>query len=322
LAGGNDRITDELWYFRTECLKLNPGNSTDGGVAPGDPKQKGYHNYRDKLHALGYGPNEDYSIRYNADLGGPGDCYAAFDWVFNDAKNGRYNTIMMFMSRLRAALDSNDPRLYGFREALGQQDSDANPEGLDFLLRNMRTPDMTHMWHIHFSVLRRYLRDLKAMQAMLSILAGETLATWLSGRSRYGGSTTMGMDYEGWDTPKHVGGRPRDLMLAEVWSILQAGESAYGGQGWLNTTLKAIQEAMAQSAKREDTMQASLAALVKLMSAGGGSADSAAIISALRTAIEEASAREGAIVQGLQGEISLLRKKLSDAAQAEADKLK
>lgn len=322
MAGGNDRITDELWYFRTECLKLNPGNSVDGGIAPGSKNQKGYHNYRDHLHNLGYGPNEDYSIRFNADLGGPGNCFAAFDWVFKDAQSGNYTTIRYYMTLLKAAYDANDPRLYGFREALGQQDADNNPEGLDFLLRNLRTPDMSHMWHIHFSVLRRYLRDLRAMQAMLSILANESLSTWLSGRSRYGGNSTMGMDYEGWDTPKHVGARPRDLLIEEAWSILQVGESAYGGKGWLNTTLEALVSAVAESAKRESAMGASMSTLVQLLTKSGGSADAATIINALQASINDASSRETLVVQSLQAELAKLRKQLAEGAQAEADKLK
>jgi len=175
------RITDALWYFRTQCLALQSGTQ-DGGITV---EQPGYHGTRNWM--IVNRPN-DYSIRFAPDKLGPGDKAAAFDWTFPDAQSGRYGTIITYGSRVRDAHQARDPRAYGFREVLIQADADGNAEGYDFLLWSTRTPDDSHLWHGHFSVLRQYLNDMTAMRGMLSILAGEPLSTWQAGRSRYGGT--------------------------------------------------------------------------------------------------------------------------------------
>lgn len=177
------RITPALWYFAEGCLALHPGTRNGGIVA----QQPGYHCWRDWL--VNNRPN-DYSIRYGPDKLGPGDKSAAFDWTFPDAQRGAYGTIIRYGERVRAAHQSRDERAYGFREVLIQADWDNDAEGYDFYLGSVRTPDSSHLWHGHFSVLRQFLNDMRAMQGMLSILAGESLATWRAGGSRYGGTGT------------------------------------------------------------------------------------------------------------------------------------
>lgn len=181
------RITDALWYFAESCLAMQPGTQYGGIVAA----QKGYHGWRDWL--IENGLLNDYSIRFAPDKLGPGDKSAAFDWTFPDAQRGQYGTIIRYGSRVRAAHQSRDPRAYGFREVLIQADSDGDAEGYDFYLWNTRTPDSSHLWHGHFSVLRQYLNDFNAMNGMLSILAGESYETWRSGQSRYGGTGVQDM---------------------------------------------------------------------------------------------------------------------------------
>lgn len=342
-AKNNDRITDAIWYFQEQCIKLSPG-SKSGGIGPGDPEQKGYHNYPSKLYAVGYNSSTDYSIRYAPDLEGPSDKYAAFDWVFPDAQNGNYSTIRLYMTRIKDAFDNSDSRLDGFREALGQQDADSNPEGFDFLLNSTRTPDMTHMWHIHFSILRKYVNDFFRMNAMLSVLAGESLYTWLSGRSRFGGGINVGSgDKTQMIIEKKIGGNSSYWISdgityrtftswpsVEAWEVAQgprrvvtseaefrdlAGAPAAGDITWL-------QVAMAESAKREASASAALDAMLKLLGQGGGSPDSAAIISAVREAIQVASDRETAAVANLQNELAEMHQRMAEAAQAEADRLK
>lgn len=181
------RITAALWYFRNSCLALQPG-TRDGGITV---EQPGYHGTRNWM--VVNRPN-DYSIRYGPDKLGPGDKAAAFDWTFPDAQRGQYDTIIRYGGRVRTAHQSRDPRAYGFREVLIQADSDLSAEGYDFLLWSTRTPDGSHLWHAHFSVLRQYLNDYNAMNGMLSILAGESLETWRGGSSRYGGTEVVDMD--------------------------------------------------------------------------------------------------------------------------------
>lgn len=176
------RITDALWYFAQECLAMQPGTQYGGIVAA----QPGYHGWRDWL--IANGRSGDYSIRYAPDKLGPGDKSAAFDWTFPDAQSGRYGTIITYGARVREAWRIGDARAYGFREVLIQADADSDAEGYDFYLDSTRTPDDSHLWHGHFSVLRQFLNDFGAMNGMLSILAGESLTTWRAGQSRYGGT--------------------------------------------------------------------------------------------------------------------------------------
>jgi hypothetical protein len=176
------RITPALWHFVESCLALQPGTQNGGTFAD----KPGYHNTRNNL--INQGRTNDYSVRYGPDKLGPGDKTAAFDWTFPDAQNGQYGTIIRYGERVREAHRTNDPRAYGFREVLIQADWDNDAEGYDFYLDSTRTPDSTHLWHGHFSVLRQFLNDVNAMNGMLSILAGESLETWRAGRSRYGGS--------------------------------------------------------------------------------------------------------------------------------------
>ncbi len=176
-------ITPALWHFAQSCLAMQPGTEFGGIVAT---NQGGYHNTRNNL--INQGRTNDYSIRYGPDKLGPGDKCAAFDWTFPDAQRGDYGTIIRYGERVRAAYQSRDPRPYGFREVLIQADWDNDAEGYDFYLGTTRTPDSSHLWHGHFSVLRQFLNDMNAMNGMLSILAGESLSTWQAGRSRYGGT--------------------------------------------------------------------------------------------------------------------------------------
>ncbi len=163
-------IAPALSAFAGSCLALSPG-SQHGGIEPGDPNQGGYHNSRDKLNALG--KTGDYSLRYPWDKRGNSSRARAFDWTFPDAQRGNYSTIRRFMTRIKEAFDRRDPRLTGWREALGQQDADANPEGFDFAAWSTRTPDMSHMWHIHFSIMNEFVDDVWPYTNMLSILRGD-----------------------------------------------------------------------------------------------------------------------------------------------------
>lgn len=168
-------ISAEMWRFRTYCLWLEPGSQdVDSGIYA---NKAGYHNTRKNLLA---NPNwrNDYSIRLPADKEGPADKAAAFDWTFRTAQGGNYSRIIFYSDRVEAAFNRRDPRLYGFREVLCQADTDLQAEGFDFVSWTTRTPDDSHLWHMHFSKLRKYINDRRSYDAMLSILSGQSLADW------------------------------------------------------------------------------------------------------------------------------------------------
>lgn len=162
------RITAEMWRFTQACVALEPNDSVNAGVYGDKP---GYHNTRNGLIADGL--RNDYSIQSAADKDGPGDKAAAFDWTFRSAQGGNYAKISKYGARVLQAYRDFDPRLHGWREFLGQTDTDNPPEGLDFPGHFTRVPDDTHRWHIHFSIQRRYVSEWYVYANMLSILQGK-----------------------------------------------------------------------------------------------------------------------------------------------------
>jgi hypothetical protein len=181
-------ITDEMWWF-VEQLDLLDGADTVFAGAWGDFKPGGhcdaYNLWWHKNKAGQYDWRNDYTLKLPDDkvLGTDLEHYgAAVDLTFRSAQNGDMRTIRKYGSRIRAAWVARDPRLKGWREVLIQGDADAPADGYDFVSWTERTPDSTHTWHGHWTVLRKYLRQITIYQAMLSILRGETLAQWLAGR--------------------------------------------------------------------------------------------------------------------------------------------
>jgi hypothetical protein len=163
------RITAQMWAFWAAFKALEP-TALLGGIYA---NKAGYHNQRAAL------PSTDYSVRDAIDRKGPSDKAAAIDLTFPDAQAGRYGTIDRYSSRLLASgQDKNDERGDYLKEFFGQADSDSGVEGWDFRRGVASTSDSSHLWHIHISVTRAHLTDPKAFRALLSILAGESVATW------------------------------------------------------------------------------------------------------------------------------------------------
>ena len=161
-------IAPTMEAFARECVRLSPG-SQNGGIAPGDPNQGGYHNSRDKLRALG--KTGDYSLRHPWDNRGNSSRARAFDWTFPDAQAGRYDTIRRYGNRVRDAYNRRDYRLTGWREVLIR--TDAGIQGFDFVGWYVRTPDGTHGWHGHFSIMNEFVDEVWPYNNMLSILRGD-----------------------------------------------------------------------------------------------------------------------------------------------------
>lgn len=165
-------ITDEMWYFWTEFKKIEPTVEL-GGIYADKP---GYHNTR-----AGNSPS-NYSVILPPDKLGPSDKAAAIDLTFPNAQSGNYTTISKYSSRLlKSGKDPNDLRGNYLREFFGNADSDTQVEGWDFYYATTSTSDSSHLWHIHISFLRKYVTSLTAMNAVLSILKGETYAEYLQG---------------------------------------------------------------------------------------------------------------------------------------------
>ncbi len=225
------RITAELWRFVRALQELEP---TDTGDLYPYADKPGYHNTRRRL--IERGLTNDYSIRSADDKAGPDWACGAFDWISKSAQRGDRRIINRYGQRVRAAYQARDPRLHGWREVLTQVDAGV-PEGYDLVGWYTRTPDGTHDWHTHFSKLRRYLAHWPSYAGMLSILAGEPLTVWLTGRSRYspGGKSIMWMgkvrsDPSIWvpvgQYRSHIGAAAFVILQAAGWPIVEFASAA------------------------------------------------------------------------------------------------
>jgi hypothetical protein len=193
VATASEHVTAASAFFMNELVKMEPGTENSGIYA----NKPGYHNSRAGNIALDKVDNSsvpDYSIRLPLDLQGPSNKAAAYDWTHEKAHSGNYASMAKYGDRLEAAFNAKDPRLAGWREALGQTDTDATPEGLDFVTWTKRTPDSTHAWHWHFSELRAFVESMINKLCMLSVLKGQTLAAYLAGGGQLLGGTVATAD--------------------------------------------------------------------------------------------------------------------------------
>lgn len=166
-------IADVLW---PGMQALEPKSKLGGITA----FKRGYHAPRSWLLNNGY--TADYSVvQFAVDREGPGDQASAIDWTFPDAQAGDYRTIAKYSKRLLTAGMAGrdvDPRTIYMREFFGNADLDLEVEGWDFAKNRASSSDISHRWHTHISVHRKYINDAKAMRAILSILSGQSVGAW------------------------------------------------------------------------------------------------------------------------------------------------
>jgi peptidoglycan hydrolase-like protein with peptidoglycan-binding domain len=171
--------TDAVWWLRCHLLELEP-DTEDGGTYANKP---GFHNKGKQVRDNGaYNSTTDYSIRQAVNREGIWwrEFSSAFDWTFKSAQRGDYSNIATYTQRLfAAALDPNDTRLDGLYEFYGQADFDKVVEGYNEWEERNVSSDPSHLWHLHFSFLRKYTGDFLIMYAIYTVLAGWTMQEWL-----------------------------------------------------------------------------------------------------------------------------------------------
>lgn len=171
-------ISDDLWWFWGEFDDLEKTVIFGGALA----RKPGYHNKRVAL------PRSDYSAggQVAADAQGPGDKCSAIDLTMSDAAMRLYTT------RLDKAARARDERLFIggepiLREFIGTKDNrtvycyvlkGGRPLGVGADAGPDPGRDRTHLWHLHLSIVRRFLATRAAFERLLSVLRGESLAAW------------------------------------------------------------------------------------------------------------------------------------------------
>lgn len=122
----------------------------------------------------------NYSVVRPDDKGGPDDAAAAVDMTMG-ASDMRSCT-----SRLVAAFNNTaDPRRK-YINAFNGTLNNTSAKRWDVYARTVKSATSDHLWHVHLEIRRKYVNSATAMAAILSILSGESLSSYLA---RVKGST-------------------------------------------------------------------------------------------------------------------------------------
>jgi len=113
--------------------------------------------------------SSNYSVTRADDRSGPSDRAAAIDMTMSTADMIRCH------KRLRAIWEnrSSDPRMK-YINAWNGWDGQGDAGRYDVVTGSVSFATADHKWHIHLEIRRRYVNDMNAMRAILSMLKGET----------------------------------------------------------------------------------------------------------------------------------------------------
>lgn len=171
------RISSEMWRFWEE-FKAFETSVQLGGIYANKP---GYHNYRANL------PSTDYSVEeVRNDRAGSSQHASAIDLSLSTAK------MKLYSKRLADAYKRKDKRLYvdgepATREFIGTLDgttvycymlTGGVPQGVGADSGPDPGRDKSHLYHIHISIIRKFIRDWRIYSGLLSILKNESLEDW------------------------------------------------------------------------------------------------------------------------------------------------
>lgn len=206
-----------------------------GGI---DANKPGYHEKRDDL------PADDYSVAHvAADRRGAGDVAAGIDLTMHPAGGAK---MQHYTRRLKTAALARDERLYlrggpTLREFIGSDDGQrvycyVFTGGVPLGVGADSGPDWdrssTHLWHIHLSIIRQYAEDWPALDGVLSVLKGESLAAWRA-RTEGDGMATETETQVAWiDARVEAVGKGLDKVAD--------GRPGAGQDVWLVKTLRAL----------------------------------------------------------------------------------
>lgn len=204
-------ITETMWEFSHYVVALESNDFVFAGIF--DDKS-GYHNTVKRN--LERWPGE-YSTRLAADRNGVKDKSRALDIKSKQAASGAKPTIMAkYGARMREAARAHDSRVIHWREILGQFDIDKQPEAIDFQSLLERVPDSTHEWHFHWSILAMYVAWAVPYEGMLSVLWGESYASWMG---YVNGSTTEEIDMQQTEPLSQGTSGYAGQQLATAWAF-------------------------------------------------------------------------------------------------------
>lgn len=305
---------DRFW---AEFSAIEPSAEL-GGI---DADKPGYHEKRNDIIAAGRG-GDDYSVAHvAADRRGRGTVGSAIDLTMWPAGG---SAMRKYTGRLQAAALSRDPRLYlrggpTLREYIGttngttvecyvftggaplgvKRDGEPADSGFDY------GRAASHLWHIHLSIIRQYAEDWGALDAVLSVLRGESLAAWRA-RTEDDMSATAELQIAWLD------GRMEALGVGA--DRIAAGRPGAGQEVWAVKQLKAIAAAAAEQKLRDEAVLAAVR----------DDDDQAAILARIDARAAELAAGQQALRAELAAELApalaeAIRAELGDVPAEELD---
>lgn len=168
-------ISEELHWTANQIVHhLDYTSAMLSGLAP-DPRhleRGGFHCSIQDL--LAHGNGSDYSNIRAGDKGFNPKYGAAFDVSLNKTDMVKaYGRIHVVWA------DHSDPRRR-YVNAINCWDGSGDATRIDFDAGTAKYASPDHTWHIHGEFHRRYVLDLRAARAVVSIFKGEPKATWIS----------------------------------------------------------------------------------------------------------------------------------------------
>lgn len=117
--------------------------------------------------------SSNYSVTRPDDRVGPADAAAAVDMSLSPAD------MVTCTGRLMAAYNNtSDPRRK-YLNAFNGWDGSGNATRFDVYARKMKYASADHKWHIHLELRRKYVNAKVAADAVISLLSGESVASYL-----------------------------------------------------------------------------------------------------------------------------------------------
>lgn len=204
--------TDLNWLARE--WEDSYGTAVLSGIV-GDLAHKARGGYHISRQDQGSG---NYSVKRPDDKLGPSDRAAAIDMTMSTAD------IIKCHKRLREIFKnrSKDTRMK-YINGWNGWDGQGSAGRYDVVTGNIGTATADHKWHIHLEIRRRYVNDRKAMEAILSMLQGESFED-------YTGTTVVKPVTKPTPVPQKPAEGELDMTKAELLEVLTAWAQSEAGR--------------------------------------------------------------------------------------------